>query len=124
MTVVDTSVLYALFDDADAHHARARADLGSRRRWAVPFAVLVEFLLVVHRRKGREAAQRALDDLDSLGTMDVLQPQDVGKALAIWRGNPALSAADAVGIQESLQSGVPLLTYDEDQAKAYRALAN
>lgn len=121
--VVDTSVLYALFDEADAHHERARRDLAAQPRWAVPLAVLVEFLLVVRRRHGKPVAQRAMQDLQGMGRLDIVQPQDAAKVLALWRDHPTLSAPDAVGLQEALHTGVPLLTYDQGQASVYRDLA-
>lgn len=120
--VFDTSVLYAAFHREDVNHARARTDLAAFAPWRVPLAVLTEFLNLVAFRFGAKAARSALGDLKGAGLLEIVQPQEPAAVDRIWDSDTRLSYADAVGIQEALQSGVPLLTYDHVQDKAYRAL--
>lgn len=119
--VIDTSVLYAAFHPEDINHKRAHQDLAAAASWRVPLAVLAEFLGLVGFRHGQPAARQALADLRS-GPLEVVQPQEPSAVERAWAKSAGLSFADAVGIQEALQSGAALLTYDAFQEKAYRML--
>jgi len=64
---VDTSAFFALLDDDDAHHARARVHLQEVLAAGVDLLtheyVVVETTALVQRRLGLEALRRFVDDL-------------------------------------------------------------
>ena len=78
MTVfVDTSALFALLDEDDANHARARAtfDRLRRRELVTHSYVVVEVVALVSRRLGWAAVERLID-----GILPVIRVEVVDEA--------------------------------------------
>ena len=131
MKAIDTSVLYALFNATDEHHAAARQAVLSHYPIYVPGCVLQETLDLLRFRHGRQVASNALAWLKStpqfalggsaleqsytraqnlfLDLSDTLSPH-----LATARGRATF--ADVWCITQAAALAIPLLTSDIHQA--------
>ncbi len=103
MRVADTSVLYALFVEADAHHKRALQELGSPEPVVVPAEVLNEALGLLQLRHGSAFARAAAAALRRLPNVEVQPTRDDpwdnlhGEAWGVFGlDDPNLSFTDAV----------------------------
>lgn len=119
--VADTSVLYAVFDDADAHASRARSDLALPEPIAVPTEILVETTDLLDRRCGRKAAEAALAALLSLPHVRVADQVEIEAVKAIHAASRGkLSLADSIVVQTCRVLGAAPLAYDADISRATR----
>ena len=121
--VVDASIWVARLVEGDAFHALSRAWLDEQRRagttFLAPALLLVEVAAAISRRTGQPGlAKRAFQALQHLphlrlvamDTSLVQKAADLAAALGV-RG------ADAFYIATAHQLGVPLATFDADQAQ-------
>ena len=104
--VVDSGVLYALFDARDAWHARSAAFFQAHARDAiVPLTTLGEVGYMAEAKLGGQAP-RALADWLSRGTVHLegLLPQDLRRMTLLMSKYPALGFVDSsvVAIAERL----------------------
>jgi predicted nucleic acid-binding protein len=115
--VLDASVLIALLDGRDSHHARAVERLVE---WAhEPLAcssITLAEVLVAPARAGRMAdAQSALA---TLGVEEVQLPVNAAARLALLRGETGLKLPDCCVLLAAESAGAPLLTFYERLARA------
>ena len=85
-TFVDTSAFYALADESDRHHARAKASYESlvNTRLASTDHVLIECWFLIGSRLGRDAAIRFWDGLRSeIVDMLIVTSADLDRAREI-----------------------------------------
>ena len=81
---LDTSVLYAAFDRADAHHDRARTVLGALQETVVSDHVLAELWRLVRRRFGQAPAEEIVGEVITSGVaLEPVNAADVHAALHI-----------------------------------------
>ena len=105
--LVDTGILYALADEDDAWHERARD-------WAedegelliVPVSVLPEVAYLLHSRLGPDAELAFVQSAAS-GELEVeaLRPQDLTRSADVMRRHPEIGFVDAtiVAVAERLK---------------------
>lgn len=119
--VVDTSVLLAAVSPSEPQHAQARRWLSEAGPAVVPNEVLIETLGVLRKRHGRGAASAFLHALRTTRGIELGHESSLPRALALLDRQPALSLADAVGIDLAVRLGCALDTFDETQRKAWRS---
>ena len=135
MNVVDTSLLYALFDTKDKWHKEAKRALEEHRPVLIPPGILQETLDLLRYRHGAKVAVAALKWLAKSDQVVLeLRHGDASFAIVLNEyNNPkeavdgvfdaaALSVADAWCIAYAIANGTPLLTKDANQEKAFRTL--
>lgn len=123
MPVVDTSLLVALRNPDDHHHADALHAMKQDGRFLVPAVILAEYLAVVwahaRRTSGAESAhsvvRHALDDLMRQRVFQIETVFDVSQAATIFRAQAQLSYPDAVAIAVAKAHDGRLLTFDRRQ---------
>lgn len=114
MRVGDTSALYALFDEDDAHHDRAKAALEDPEPIAVPTEILVETVDLVEYRSTPGTARAALAWLLDRPNVRVADPVHVPAVREIHAdGEGALSLADAFVVQTCRALAADPLAFDE-----------
>jgi predicted nucleic acid-binding protein len=94
--LVDTGILYALADEDDSWHQRARDWLeGVSELLLVPVAVLPEVTDLLHTRLGAKAERRFLGSV-AAGELDVdmLKPRDISRAHELMARYPDLGFVD------------------------------
>lgn len=112
--VADTSALYALFDEDDAHHDRAKAALEDPEPVAVPTEVLVETVDLVEYRSTPETARAALAWLLERPNVRIADPVHVPAVREVHEdGAGELSLADAFVVQTCRALGADPLAFDE-----------
>lgn len=112
--VADTSALYALFDEDDAHHARARDRLAEPEPVLVPREILVETTNLLQYRFGWSATREAVGSLLDEPHVAVAGPVPVeGVWGAYERAEGVLSLADAVVVQTCRAQDAHPLAFDE-----------
>lgn len=111
--VADTSALYALFDEDDAHHDEARERFTDPATVLVPREILVESTNLLQYRFGWEAAREALGALLEEPHVAVADPVPVEGAWGDYeRGQGALTLADAVVVQTCRAHDARPLAFD------------
>lgn len=120
--VVDTSWLYALYDEADEHHAKALKESRHPGHYTVPSEILTETLALRYSRakndKG-DAARALLKAILDTG-FTITGTDDPEPALALYRSKKTLSYPDCVAITQARNGN--LLTFDERQQKTWNRL--
>jgi len=123
MHAIDTSLLYALFDEADKWHEDAGRLVQEHRPVAVPPGTLQETLDLLAFRHGPKAARAAEAWLAAQDAV-LVAGDDAGRSfdrgLALFREEEGLSFADAWCVAHALVLEVPLLTKDRRQEAAWR----
>ncbi|MCA1811366.1 MAG: PIN domain-containing protein [Halobacteriales archaeon] len=121
MKVADTSALYALFRENDAHHAKAKAQLASGEAIVIPAEILTETLCLIQMRVGFAPARAAAAFLASTPCVEVQPTHDepwddilgeAGRCFADAGGR--LSRADAVVVAWSRKRGLAAWSYDKE----------
>ena len=123
MIALDASVLIALLDGADAHHARADALFAAAARAAEPLTigpVNQGEVLVEAAREGRD--QQMLADLRALGVAVTPLPDDAGLRLARLRAHTGARMPDCCVLLTAEQTSARVATFDARLAAAARAL--
>jgi len=119
--VADTSVLYALFSEADRFHRRAREDIADPEPVVVPTEVLVETIDLLAYRFGFPAGRKALDFLVGLPHIGIADKVDVAAVRAVHRGaRGRLSLADSFVVQTCLALGAEAFAYDQGIVREMR----
>jgi predicted nucleic acid-binding protein len=121
MTVVDTSVLVALFDRQDARCDEVRQRFRGNEPLLVAPESLVELLGVLKSKAGRAASDQALGDLMRIRTVTWIHESDPAGSYRFQQAHPGLSYMDAAAIGCALRRGVALWTFDGRQQKAFEA---
>lgn len=116
--VADTSWLYAVFDEDDAHHDRAAGLVRTPEITLVPAAIMNETLDLVRYRVGKKAALAAEESLESFPHFDTWFKVDGREAARVWKANRHLSLHDAHAVALARSTGFRLETFDERQAAA------
>lgn len=118
--VVDTSWLYALFDEDDAHHDRALKRSKKAGIYEVPSEILGETLALRYTRATQDKANAASTLLDQIinAGFHILGLEDPTPALAMYRHKPSLSYPDCVAVIQA--HGAELLSFDSQQLKTWR----
>jgi len=112
--VADTSVLYALFSEADRFHRAAVEDVGDPDPIVMPTEVLVETIDLLTYRFGFDAGRSAFDFLVDLPHVGIAEKVEVEAVRAIHRAaRGQLSLADSFVVQTCLALGVDALAYDQ-----------
>lgn len=115
MRVADTSALYALLDEADAHHAKAIQEVEDPEPIVVPPEILVETIDLVGYRFGHGAAQSALQDLLALSNIRRAEVVHLEAVVAVFLGaGGKLSLADAAVVQTCRALAARPLAFDRD----------
>ena len=122
---LDASVLLAILQSSDAHHAAARALLeehGSDTRYVISASVYAEILVRAHRRRQAPATD---DFLAELGVDVVPVDRELARHAAALRatGAPELTLGDALAVAVALVADPPLrfVTFDDRLARRYAA---
>lgn len=119
--VADTSWLYAMVDADDAAHDEAVADAETRPVIHIPYATLVETLVLIKSRHGVRASRRAVDFFTSKTNIRLGSPDHDHEAiLRVWDAHPALGYVDACGVASAQALALGLTTFDQRQDKAVR----
>lgn len=122
MRVADTSALYALFNEADAHHRDARKAVADPEPIALPTEILVETIGVVEYRIGWDAAAAALEDLRRTPHLRLAERVDPDAVARVFLGSGGkLSLADAVVVQTCRALAAKPLAFDRDILAACKA---
>jgi predicted nucleic acid-binding protein len=116
--VADTSWLYALIDDADPHHAEARAQAREPDPVEIPEAILAETLDLIRYRHGKGFAVKVLDGFVRLPHFVLGGGAALDEAAGVWRSRLALSYADAVAIAVARGLNAGLRSFDRRQLRA------
>ncbi len=111
--IADTSFLYALYDETDAHHAAARVAMARPAPIVVPGEVLTETFGLWAHRLGRAAARVCFDDLCGRANIEISHETDGPDALALRGAHPGLSWVDAVVLSHCRRLGAAVETFDE-----------
>jgi uncharacterized protein len=125
MILVDAGFLYALLDNDDAWHARAKAAAGEiKEKWITTWPVLTEAIHLISRWVGVEQAIALMQDIaDGDIALWNLTPQAARAVPALMKryADLPMDLADAslVLLAESLEHG-RILTTDERDFHAYR----
>ncbi|MEA3143655.1 MAG: hypothetical protein QOG31_979 [Thermoplasmata archaeon] len=121
MKVADTSALYALFRENDAHHAKAKAQLATGEAIVIPSEILTETLCLIQLRAGFAPAQAAAAFLAKTPCVEVqpthAEPWDdiLGEAERCFGDSGGrLSRADAVVVAWSRKRRLAAWSYDRD----------
>ncbi len=115
MRVADTSFLYALISETDAHHERAAREARSSEPITIPAEIFSETVALVHYRTGFEEGRAAGEWLRSqpqiqigVGTDDTLQ--EAWRTFVLAKGQ--LSYPDSVVVAWSRPRGFAPLAFD------------
>jgi predicted nucleic acid-binding protein len=120
MSVLDASVMIALLDADDAHHARAteliEAAIRADDTLACSVITRAEVLVGPTRRGEDDRARRLLNDL---GVITLAIPPDAATRLAKWRAETGVKMPDCcVLLAQADQPYGSLMTFDDRLAKA------
>lgn len=78
MRVADTSALYAVFDEADAHHERALRDIADDEAILIPSEIVGETMGLLQLRLGSRIAREAMESFHKLPHVEIQPtPDDV-----------------------------------------------
>lgn len=111
--VADTSVLYALFSEADRFHGRAIKDVSDPDPIVLSTEVLGETIDLLKYRFGFDAGGRALDFLLGLPHLALAERVEVAAVRAVYRGaRGRLNLTDSFVVQTCLALGAEALAYD------------
>lgn len=122
MWAVDTSWLYALFFEEDAHHSAARRQAQDPGVLLLNPVVLAELVEMVRRRTDRPTSLKVMEDLLRLPHVRIVAAPKPGSwARAFEKGG--VSWHDASAICTALDEGAGLRTFDKNQQKAFQAMA-
>ncbi len=122
MWTVDTSWLYAFFDESDAHHSRAREDAETAGPWLVNPIALVETLNLVRHRTDRATSVRFYQTLQGMGQVRLVGAPKPAYMARLMEQHGGISWADAAILATAVGEGGDLRTFDKDQRKAFEAL--
>lgn len=124
MRAIDTSLLYALFNEADQWHGEARRAVQEHRPIVVPPGILQETLDLLAYRHGVVAARRALEWMEREDGFILADSRAHQQAIPLFlddgfdRKKRSLSFADAWCVAHAREAGIPLLTKDRHQETA------
>lgn len=128
MKVADTSALYALFRENDAHHAQAKAQLATGEPIVVPAEILTETLCLIQFRAGFAPARAAAAFLAATPCVEVQPTHDepwddiLGETARCFEAAQGrLSRADAVVAAWSRKRRLPVWSYDRELLAATAA---
>ena len=110
--VADTSWLYALYDETDAHHGEAVGELARPAPIVLAGEVVVEALGLWRHRLGRQAARTCFADIRSRPNVEMVHETDAHDAAKLV-GEVRGSFVDAVVLWHCRRLGIPPLTYDQ-----------
>lgn len=112
--VADTSFLYALYNEEDPHHRRAKQSLRSGEPVYVPIPVVTETISLIHYRMGFAAAERVLKHLLALPVARIHDGAPLPAVAASFEAaSGTLSFVDAVVVETCHALAARPLTYDK-----------
>lgn len=109
---MDTSVLYAVFDEDDHHHEEAVRRLAAAWPLVIPSEVLVETLGLVKSRAGQQGRRAAHRYLLSLPHAEFTHETDLPAVLRIMEEEPGLSLVDAAVVWHCRRLPALAATFD------------
>jgi len=124
MKIADTSALYALWVENDAHHEQAKRDAQVMHRLLVPAEVFSEFLTILRMRIGPANALRAATELRTQPGIEIQPSWDnpwddvLGAAWKEFSAGDNPSYVDAIVIAWCKKRKLQPWTYDAQIAKA------
>lgn len=110
--VADTSWLYALYDETDAHHAAAVEALAHPAPIVLAGEVATEAMGLWRHRLGREAARACFDDIRGRPNIEMAHETDAHDAARLM-DEVGGSFVDAVVLWHCRRLGIPPLTFDQ-----------
>lgn len=117
--VADTSFLYALYNEEDPHHVRAKKDLHSGEPIYVPMSVITETISLIHYRMGYATANRILKHVLNLPLARAHEGAPLpAVAAAFEHAKGKLSFVDAVVVETCHALAAKPLTYDVEIQEA------
>jgi predicted nucleic acid-binding protein len=119
--VADTSWLYALIDEADRHHLKARGQASKPEPVEVPEAILAETLDLIRYRHGKKLAEAALKGFERLPHFVLGEGAPCRETASVWRAHEGLSYADAAAVAAAQKRGFGLRSFDGRQLRALAA---
>lgn len=122
MDVVDSSLLFALFNAADEWHEDAKRAIGGPDPVLVPPGILQETLDLVRLRQGPRAANQALAWLQAQQPILLSTSRSDASFSAATKAaprHPKLSFADVWCVAHAHEHELGLLTKDKDQKRAF-----
>ncbi len=119
--VADTSWLYALIDDADPHHTKARDQASEPDPVEVPEVILAEALDLIRCRHGPKVARAALAGFEKLPHFVLGEATSHLDTVVVWRTNSALSFADAAAVAAARRRSFGLRSFDQRQLRVLAA---
>lgn len=117
MIVLDASVLIAMWNAADAHHARAQVVFQGGAALVMSSISLAEALVAPARAGSVVAAQRSLEEL---GIGIVHLPEDAPFRLALLRVQTGLKMPDCCVLLAAEHRSAALATFDDQLSNAAR----
>lgn len=114
--MADTSWLYAIFHEGDAHADEAHRLVLEPRPMLVPAAIMVETLDLMRLRLGKDAAMKTEAAMERFPHFDTGYPVSQRAALAVGEQHPRLSLTDAHAVALGRSTGFRLVTFDRNQA--------
>jgi uncharacterized protein len=115
--LVDTTPLYAITDDSDAHHKRALSELArlvrSKCEVLVSYPILLEAHTLILFKLGRKAADEWLIQISAAAFVNPI-PDDYRRAIARIRALPdqTITLVDAMVAEIANRLKVQVWTYD------------
>jgi len=120
LKVLDTSVLFRLYDDkVDPLLKREVKVLLEKEKIFIPCEVVVELSYLL-RKSLRMTKREVLRELEKLFLRDnVLLEPECREALSLWVNSTLDKLADALILVKSKKRGATLITLDEEMEKTY-----
>lgn len=128
MPTADTSWLYALMDEQDAHHDRALQTTEQHSQIDVHVLALAEVLHLIRIRARKlygqtpalQAERATRKALLAVGGLRFCTELDLTRSAAIHDRHRPLSFADAALVAHAIGSGQELLSFDARQLAAWK----
>ncbi|MES2154376.1 MAG: PIN domain-containing protein [bacterium] len=122
MKAVDTSWLFAFLSSTDEFHTQARRQAAEPDTILVNSIVLVETLDLVRGRSDRATSLHALKTVASLQNVRLTNSPTAANMARLMERHGGISWHDAAAICTALDEGAGLRTFDQAQARAFKAM--
>ena len=120
--VIDTSVLFRLFEKKESKKKREAQILLEKEELFIPSEVIVELSYLLRTQASLSKKEIIHELRKIISRQNVETEEEVLIALEIFENYPIDKIVDALGIVKALKRGYGLITNDETQAKAFESL--